>query len=218
VAIVPNPIDLDRIDRLAAAAPPAWKSGRFHVVSVGRFQEQKGYRYLLEAVEELVHRRRWANLQLHLLGQGPLENELRSFVAERRLEDYIRFEGFQANPFVFLRHAHLFCLASLYEGMPHVLLEAMACQVPVLATDCPSGPREALEGGRHGRLVPPGDVQALAGALEDAREHYDDWRRRVPAARRHIEQHYAIRVQIRAIETILKDAALRRKSGLQIGR
>jgi glycosyltransferase involved in cell wall biosynthesis len=77
----------------------------------------------------------------------------------------VSFEGFQANPFAFMRAADVFVLSSEFEGFGNVIVEAMAVGTPVVATDCPYGPEEILDGGRYGCLVPPGDPQALADAL-----------------------------------------------------
>jgi len=202
VVTIRNPIDLERADRLAAQGDPRFDPGRFHVVSAGRFQEQKGYVYLLDAVDELVNVRHRNHLMLHLLGQGPQEQMLRTIVAERNLGQHVRFEGFQPNPFCYFRAADVVCLASLYEGMPNVLLEAMACRTPILATDCPSGPREILDGGRLGELVPPADPAALADAIDDAMTGYAKWSQRVAAARLWLDERFSIQPAVRAMELL----------------
>ena len=84
------------------------------------------------------------------------------------LEADVELAGFVPNPFPYIRHARVFALSSRFEGLPTVLIEAMALGTRVVATDCPSGPAEILENGRWGRLVPVDDVPALAAALEDA--------------------------------------------------
>ena len=140
VAVLRNFIDVDEVDRLASQPGPVLEPDCFHVVTAGRLDAQKGQRYLIEAVERLVHQRKREQIRLHVLGQGPLESELRSFVSRKHLDRYVRFEGFLSNPFAFIARCQLFCLPSLYEGLPLALLEAMACRIPVLATDCPSGP------------------------------------------------------------------------------
>ena len=120
-------------------------------------------------------------LHLRILGTGPLETDLQSYIARQGLEQHVTLAGFRANPLPYFRQADLFCLSSLYEGMPNALVEAMLCRVPVLATDCPSGPREILQDGRYGRLVSPADTRALADAIEDAVLHPEEWRKTVPA-------------------------------------
>ena len=91
--------------------------------------------------------------------------------------------------------------------MPNALAEAMACGTPVLATDCPSGPREMLAGGRFGRLVPPADPAALAEAIADAVTHHDQWRILTGPARRHVESQYAAEIGIPRYEKLLAQIA-----------
>jgi glycosyltransferase involved in cell wall biosynthesis len=203
VVTIQNPIDLRLVDRLADEREAPLAPGRFHVVAAGRLQEEKGLIYLLQAARELVHRRGRKELAIHLLGQGPLENELKSFVARYALQAHVSFEGFQPNPFCFFRKAHLVCLPSVYEGMPNVLLEAIACGTPVLASDCESGPREVLADGRYGRLVPPRDFRALAHALEDAMTHYDAWLALVDDARAHVASRFALESRVSDLQGLL---------------
>jgi glycosyltransferase involved in cell wall biosynthesis len=207
IAVLPNFIDVAEVDRLAQTPPPDWPNAAFHVVSVGRLHPQKGQRFLLEAVARLVAQGGRQRLRVHLLGQGPLEMELRRFVRDHRLESHVEFAGFQDNPIAWIKRADLFCLPSLYEGLPLALLEAMACGVPVLATDCPSGPREVLDGGRYGRLVPPGEVDALAAAIADAMDQPQAWQTLTPAARQRVEMEYGILTGIARLENLLREAA-----------
>ena len=208
VAVIRNPIDLARVDRLAAEGEPDFQADRFHIVSAGRLQEQKGYVHLLAAIDQLVNVRRRKQVLLHILGQGPQERMLRSIVAERNLEGHVSFEGFQPNPLSHFRAAHLVCLPSIYEGMPNVLLEAMACRRPVLATDCPTGPRELLDGGRLGRLVPPANAGELADAIDDALANYEKWLTLVAAARAWVEEKFSVETAVRGVEQVLCESSL----------
>ena len=79
--------------------------------------------------------------------------------------------GFVENPYAYMARAAVFALSSSYEGLPTVLIEALACGCPVVSTDCPSGPREILDEGKYGRLVPVGDDAALAQAICDTLDH-----------------------------------------------
>ena len=203
VITLPNFVDLERIDRLADEPPPVWESERFHMVAAGRLHEQKGYPHLLEALGHLVHERKHEDVLLHILGNGPLEEQLKADVRGKRLQWNVCFHGFVANPYPYFRAAQLFCLPSLYEGMPNVVLEAMTCCVPVLCTDCPTGPKEILAEGEFGELVPPGDALALADAIEDAVQNCDKWQARVAPARQHIQTNYAPEVRIGELEKLL---------------
>lgn len=125
--------------------------------------ERKGHPYLLEAVERLrpLHNR----LRILLAGDGPLEPALRRFVRERGMDDVVRFLGYRDDVPALMAASDLFVLPSLSEGMPRSVLEAMAMQLPVIASAI-RGSREIVLDGRTGLLVPAGDSEALAGALE----------------------------------------------------
>ena len=108
--------------------------------------------------------------RLLILGSGPLDEALRAQAAALELDKSVCFVGFQANPLPWLRRADAFVLSSRSEGFGNVLVEAMACGTPVISTDCDHGPREILQDGRYGVLVPPRDPQALANAFDTARD------------------------------------------------
>jgi glycosyltransferase involved in cell wall biosynthesis len=201
-----NFVDLERIDDLAAHPPPAWDDGRFHIVAAGRLHAAKGFSILLDALQQVVHAspERAERIQLHLLGTGPLESELRGLAHSLGLQKAnVEFHGFVENPFPFLRKAQLFCLSSLFEGLPTVLLEAMACRTPVLATACECGPDEILCQGQYGRLVKPGDSRALAAAIDDAMANYATWEAYAGPARDHVERVYSGPAGVARVESLL---------------
>lgn len=183
VQTIYNPFDLERIQRLAVEAvlPPWLQPGQTRpvLVAVGRLTEQKDFPTLLRAFA-LV--RQQSDARLMILGEGEQRGALEWLVAELGLEECVAMPGFVENPYAYMRRASLLVLSSQCEGLPTVLIEAMACGTPVVATDCPSGPREILEDGRWGRLVPVGDVDALAQAilavLQTPRGHLPDVRER----------------------------------------
>ncbi len=133
------------------------------VCSMGRFTEQKGFDILLKAHAAVLKRGLVHNLLI--LGDGPLRSSLDDLVASLGISETVFMPGFTANPIPWLKKSQLFVLSSRLEGLPTVLLEAMAVGVPVIATDCPSGPAEILAGGEYGMLVPREDPQALADAM-----------------------------------------------------
>lgn len=135
------------------------------ILAAGRLTEQKDFPTLLRAFD-LLRRRREARLLI--LGEGEDRPELEALVRELGLEPLVQMPGFVNNPLSFMARAAVFALSSRYEGMGLVLIEALAGGTPVVSTDCESGPYEVLEGGRYGWLVPVGDVQAFADALEEA--------------------------------------------------
>ncbi len=132
------------------------------VLAAGTFKIQKDFRTLVDAFARLRRERR---VRLAILGDGPLRPAIAQRVRELGLEEEVLLPGFILNPLPWMRRASLFVLSSMWEGLPGVLIEAMACGCPVVATDCPSGPREILEEGRYGPLVPVGDARALAAAM-----------------------------------------------------
>jgi glycosyltransferase involved in cell wall biosynthesis len=166
----------------AAAQPlehPWFRPGEPPVVlGVGKLRPQKDFATLIDAFAKVRARR---PARLMILGEGPEEGRLR--VRARRLDvsTDMALEGFVANPFAMMARAAVFALSSAWEGLPSVLIQAMACGCPVVSTDCPSGPSEILEGGVHGPLVPVGDSDALAAAilrLLDAPQDREGLRRR----------------------------------------
>ncbi len=134
------------------------------VLAVGRLVPQKDFGVLMEAFAQV---RRARPARLVVLGEGPLRAELEALARHLGVAADVALPGFCANPYPVMAAADAFVLSSRWEGSPGVLIEAMACGAPVVATDCPSGPRQVLDGGRHGRLVPVGDRDALATGIVD---------------------------------------------------
>ena len=118
--------------------------------------------------------------RLVALGEGPERPRLEALAAALGVADRVALPGFDPNSYAYMRRARLFVLPSRAEGLPTVLIEAMACGTPVVSTDCRTGPREILEDGRWGTLVPVGDEGALTRAMEAAlaRTAHPDVRRR----------------------------------------
>lgn len=168
VVTIYNPVVDDALHACANAEPAcSWLSARAPcdppvVLAAGRLVPQKDFATLIEAFALL---RRMRPARLLILGEGELRASLTAQVARLGLENDVALPGFEPNPFSAMRAAQLFVLSSRFEGLGCVLIEAMACGTPVVSTDCPSGPHEVLQGGRWGRLVPVGDVAALAAAM-----------------------------------------------------
>jgi glycosyltransferase involved in cell wall biosynthesis len=134
------------------------------VLAVGRLTAQKDYPTLIDAFAR-VHAQKRARLVI--LGEGEARGALENQIQSLGLAEHVLLPGFVDNPFPWMRRADVFVLSSRWEGLPGVLIQAMACGTPVVSTDCPSGPAEILANGRWGRLSPVGDVRALASAILD---------------------------------------------------
>jgi glycosyltransferase involved in cell wall biosynthesis len=165
VRVLPNPVVTPELVQRAAEPldDPWFTAGAAPVVlGAGRLDQQKDFPTLIRAFAAVRSRR---PARLVILGEGPERGQLESLVEELGITADVRLPGFVSNPFSYMARAAVFVLSSAWEGMPGVLIQAMACGAPVVATDCESGPREALAGGKYGRLVPVGDHLALADAI-----------------------------------------------------
>jgi glycosyltransferase involved in cell wall biosynthesis len=140
---------------LAPGEPPV-------LLGVGHLRLQKDFPTLIRAFA-LARAKR--EMRLVLLGEGGQRAELQKMVEELGVQVDVCLFGYTENPFAWMARASMFVLSSAWEGLPAVLIEALACGCPVVSTDCPSGPREILDGGKYGRLVPCFDPEALAGAI-----------------------------------------------------
>jgi glycosyltransferase involved in cell wall biosynthesis len=149
------------------------------ILAVGRLTAQKDFGTLIRAFAWVRNAR---PARLLILGQGEERETLERLVRQLSLEQDVSMPGFVTNPYAFMAHAALFVLSSRWEGLPTVLVEALYCGAPLIATDCPSGPREILRDGLYGRLVPVEDAAALArtigAALDNKAPHppRESWR------------------------------------------
>ena len=170
INVIHNPVITPRLLPLARAAvdhPWFLDPSIPVVIGIGRLGNQKNFGLLIRAFAR-VHAQRPCRLMI--LGEGRHRARLERLVRTLGLASHVAMPGFAENPYAMLSRARLFVLSSLWEGSPNVLTEALALGVPVVATDCPSGPREILDGGRYGALVPLGDENGLARAMLDTLE------------------------------------------------
>lgn len=132
------------------------------LIAVGRLSQEKDFKTLIYAFSNV---REKLDCRLIILGEGSERSNLEDLIEELKLEDIIQLPGFVDNPHAWISHSNLFILSSFYEGFGNVLVEAMACGIPVISTNCPSGPSEILEDGKWGELVPVGNVELLSEAI-----------------------------------------------------
>lgn len=160
-----NPVVGSQLDTLAARKPdhPWFDDEDVPIVlGVGRLTEQKDFVTLIKAFSRVRTQRR---VRLLILGEGEDRQKLEQIAGELGVAEDVSMLGFVENPFCYMRRANLFVLSSRWEGLPGVLIQAMACGARVVSTDCPTGPAEILENGRWGALVPVGDDATLARAM-----------------------------------------------------
>jgi glycosyltransferase involved in cell wall biosynthesis len=124
---------------------------------------QKGFDVLIKAHATLSQR--GLRGQLVILGEGEWRQRLAELAVSLGVADTVKLPGFLVNPYPLFQRAHVFALPSRVEGFGLVLVEALALGIPIVASNCPAGPAEILAGGKHGLLVPPDNVSALADAI-----------------------------------------------------
>lgn len=166
---IPNGVDLATATKNAAApSGHPWLDGDQRdgpvILAVGRLIPKKDYQTLLHALAAMKTER---PARLIALGEGGERPKLEALAKRLGLEDRVDFFGRTPNPFAFLARADLFVLSSRFEGMPSVVIEALACGCPAVSTDCPSGPAEILGDGAFGPLVPVGDASGLSQAMTE---------------------------------------------------
>ncbi len=194
-----NPVVTPELLR-AAEEPPEhpWLTGAGPPVllAAGKLKRQKGFATLLVAFAAL---RAVREVRLIVLGEGPERGRLEAQARCLGVEADVALPGFRPNPFAYMARAACFALSSEWEGLPGVLIQALACGCPVVSTDCPSGPSEILDGGKLGPLVPVGDAAALARAIGEVLDDRPDRDR----LRESVERFRVDRVADRTLELLI---------------
>ena len=184
---------------------PADFSSRFPgkkiIYSAGRLSEQKGFSYLIETAQILQEKRN--NLVFFVSGEGKLASALQKQVDEAGLHDSFVFEGFAPDIFPYMKGCNLFVLASLFEGMPNVVMEAMAMAKPVIATDV-NGTRELMQDGKTGLIVPPADPVALANAIGSLIDTPEKLTAFGTAGKTRVAQHFTMQHMTNTLEAYLQ--------------
>lgn len=176
VSTVHNPFDLDKIDKLSQERVDNVVFDKFTFVTVGRLDGGKNHQLMIRAFAKLKDK----GTQLIILGEGSLQDSLETEIKSLKLEDRVFLLGFDNNPYRYFSKSDCFLFTSSYEGFPNVLVEALACGLPIISTDCKSGPREILapksdihfqlidsfERAEYGLLVPINAEDELLEAIE----------------------------------------------------
>jgi len=204
VHVVPNPVDLATVasasqEPLEATLEADWR--RPVIVAAGRLAEAKNYPLLIEALAIL---REQIPASLFILGQGDQEPALRRMIQDRGLDACVHLCGFRDNPWKYIARADVFALTSRYEGFGNVLVEAMACGVPIVATSSP-GTRDIVSSGADGLLVERHEPAAVAAALAEVLSDRSLRRRMSATALRHAERYRTEAVAL-AYDRVLTEA------------
>ncbi len=165
IHVIPNPVITPKLLNLAEETlnHPWFKDGAPPVIlGVGRLTKQKDFPTLIKAFAKV---RESFQCRLVILGEGQDRPKLEALITDLGIRSDTFLPGFVHNPYPYFKRASLFVLSSVWEGSPNVLTEALALGTPVVSTDCPSGPKEILQGGRFGPLVRVGDAEALSEAM-----------------------------------------------------
>jgi len=163
-----NGVDLNKIERLKEEKISEYEDifnneKILKFIIVGRLFDVKGHKYLIEAFSKV--KIEIPNSKLIIIGDGPLREYLENLTREKNLENDILFLGYRQNPFKYIAKSDIFTLSSKYEGLPMVLIEALACGIPIISTNCKTGPKEVLDNGRYGILVKVMDSEDLADKM-----------------------------------------------------
>jgi glycosyltransferase involved in cell wall biosynthesis len=155
-----NPIDLKLIKQKLLAQKPVDFD---YILAVGRLSRAKGFDILINdfAKSNLKNK-----VKLIILGEGKERKNLQKLIVELNLKKQVLLYDKVNNPFIYMKHATFYVLSSRFEGFPNVIIEALACKAPVIATNCETGPSEIIENGKNGLLVPVEDVESLKMAME----------------------------------------------------
>ena len=176
IKVINNPIDFEEIQRKRISDNSLLDKRKYNFITIGRLHPQKNHNLLLDAIKEI-------DANLYIIGEGTLREELEKNILDLNLSKKVFLLGKRDNPFEYLNQADCFVFSSNYEGFPNVLLEALACELPIISTNCESGPDELLElkedfiyginYAKYGLLVPTNDTTFMKEAMLQMMQNQD---------------------------------------------
>lgn len=170
VKVIYNPLDIEEITEKSLENVQGLNPESIKIVCVGSLLKSKGHIFLIQAIEILIKEYQYP-IEAYFIGNGKMKDVLYNEVSKRNLISNIHFLGFRTNPYKYVRNSDIFVLPSLWEGFGNVIIEAMACNTPVISTSCESGPKEIITNTVNGLLVEPHNIEALVNAIKSIIEN-----------------------------------------------
>lgn len=211
IEIINNPIDIEEIKKLKDEEVTN-NLRKFTFITVGRLDRGKNHELMINAFFSLKNR----NTQLFIIGDGELKNKLQNQIKTLKLEEQVFLLGKKKNPYKYLSKADCFLFSSNHEGFPNVILEALACNLPIISTDCESGPREILSSNNkiiktlsidtceYGVLVPVNDANNFRKAM-DLLYHDNNLRSRYVKASTNRSNYFCSKIVVTQYERLLSE-------------
>ncbi len=206
IEVIYNPAADSRIKELAnSEVPPEYRKERHPtVISIGRLVPQKDHMTLIKAFERVLES---VDARLLIIGEGQERKKLEKYIQQNKLSDNIKLLGYMSNPWKFLINSDLFVLSSLWEGFGNVIVEAMYLGIPVVSSDCESGPSEILNGGELGHLFKVGDDVQLSEIITSSLSEKERYLDIVNSAKRKSEE-YSIETITEQYEAVFRGIIL----------
>jgi glycosyltransferase involved in cell wall biosynthesis len=156
-----NPLNISEIKKKSKIKIKSslFNKNILNIINVARLTEQKDHITILKAINLIKDK---IKLKFFIIGKGKEINNIRNYVKDNKLKKYVKYLGYKKNPYPYIKKSKIFILSSLYEGLPNVLLEAIALKTSVISSNCPTGPREILMNTKYGDLFPVNDYKKLA--------------------------------------------------------
>lgn len=178
-----NGIDIEKIKQKALEKIDIYENefnnlNIIKFITIGRLSGEKGHKYLIEAFTKVI--KKIPNSKLFIIGEGKARVQIEKMIQERNLNDSVFLLGYLHNPYRYISRSDIFVLPSLSEGLPYALIEALICKIPIISTNCETGPKEILENGEYGILTKVADSQDLAEKMislakdENARRNFSN--------------------------------------------
>jgi glycosyltransferase involved in cell wall biosynthesis len=206
-SIVPSPIDFASVVANSEATPPTnfIKHPGLNIVMLGRLSAEKNHSMMLKVISELMIQGKQTHL--HIIGDGVLRDALKAEVNQLKLESNVTFYGVLANPHAIVGRCDVLCLPSLYEGFPNVVMEAMACRTPVIASSNAGGLRSLIGNNDRGWLLDPTDANAWQEIITSMIDRRLDTSSSIESACEYVREYHDLPAWIETMEQVFREAS-----------